>query len=61
MVRRLAKNGDSEKLFLDLETYIEGVPENFNMQDSHPSKTPAENNLKVMKATEVGQPVDETL
>ena len=31
------------------------------MQDSNPSKTPAENNLKLVKAAEVEQLVDETL
>ena len=38
-------NGDSEKIPLDQETYIESVLEKFSMQDSNSSKTPAENNL----------------
>ena len=54
-------NEDSEKITLDQETHIESVLENFSMQDSNPSKTPAENNLKLVKATEVEQLVDETL
>ena len=52
---------DSEKKALDQETYIESVLEKFSMQDSNPSKTPAENSLELMKATKVEQLVDETL
>ena len=52
---------DSEQIILDQETYIESVRKKFSMQDSNPSKTPAENKLKLMKATEVEQLVDETL
>ena len=54
-------NEDSEKITLDQETYIESVPEKFSTQGTKPSKTPAENNLKLMKASEVAQLVDETL
>ena len=54
-------NEDSEKITLDQETYIENVLEKFSMQDSNPSKTPAENNLKILKATDVEQLVDGTL
>ena len=50
--------GDSEKITLDQETYIERVRQKFSMQDSNPSKTPAANNLKVLKAPEVEQLVD---
>ena len=46
-------NVDSEKITLDQETYIESVLEKFSMRDSNPSKTPVENNLKLVKATEV--------
>ena len=53
-------NEDSEKITLDQETYIESVLEKISMQDSNPSKTLAENNLKLVKATEVEQRVDET-
>ena len=52
---------DSEKITPDQETYIESVLEKFSMQDSITSKTPAENNLKLVKATDVEQLVDETL
>ena len=52
---------DSEKITLDQETYIESVLEKFSTQDSNPSKTPAENNLKLVDATEGEQLVDETL
>ena len=54
-------NEDSEKLILDQETYIESILAKFSLQDSNPSKTPAENNLKLVKTTEVEQLVDETL
>ena len=54
-------NEDSEKITLDQETYIGSVLEKFSMHDSNPSKTPAENNFKIVKATEVRQLVDETL
>ena len=36
---------DCEKITLHQETYIENVLETFSMQDSNPSKTPAENSL----------------
>ena len=52
---------DSEKITLDQKTYIESVIEKFSMQDSNRSKTPAENNLKLIKATEDEQLVEETL
>ena len=52
---------DSEKITLDQQTHIESVLEKFSMQDSNPSKAPAENNLKLVKAAEVEQLVDETL
>ena len=54
-------NEDSEKITLDQETYIGSVLEKFSMQDSNPSKTQAENYLKLVKATEVEHLVDETL
>ena len=57
----MQKNEDSEKITLDQETYIESVLEKFSTQGSNPSKTPAENNLKLVKASEVTQLVDETL
>ena len=44
-------NGDSERITLDHEMYLESVWEKFSMHDSNPSKTPAENNLKLVKAT----------
>ena len=43
---------------LDQGTYIETVIEKFSMQDCNPSKTPAENNLKLVKATEDEQLID---
>ena len=46
----MQKNEDSVKITLDQQTYIESVLEKFSMQDSNPSKTPAENNLKLVKA-----------
>ena len=46
---------------LDQATYIETVIDNFSMQECNPSKTPAENNLKLVKATEVEQLIDQTL
>ena len=49
---------NSGKITLDQETYIESVLEKFSKQDSNPSKTPAENNLKLVKATDVEQLVD---
>ena len=61
MVLRHANKEDSEKITLDQQTYIESVSENFSMKDSNPSKTPAENHLKLVKAAEVGQLVNETL
>ena len=54
-------NEDSEKITLDQETYIASVLKKFSMQDINPSKTPAENNLKLVKAMEVEKLVDETL
>ena len=54
-------NEDSEKITLHQETYIENAEEKFSMQDSNPSKTPAENNLKLVKATDFEQLVDEKL
>ena len=44
-------NEDSEKITLDQQTYIESVIEKFSMQDSNPSKTPAENNIKLVIPT----------
>ena len=52
---------DSKKITLDQETYTESVLEKFSMQDTNPSKTPAENYLKLVKANETEQLVDETL
>ena len=54
-------NEDSEKITLDQETYIASVLKKFSMQDINPSKTPAENNFKLVKAMEVEKLVDETL
>ena len=56
----MQKNEDSEKITLDQERYIESVLEKFRIQDSNPSQTPAENNLRLVNATEVEQLVDET-
>ena len=53
----MQKNEYSKKT-LDEATYIESVLEKFSMQNSYPSKTPAENNLKLVKATEDEQLVD---
>ena len=57
----IQKNEHSEKTTLDQETYVESVPEKLGMQESNSSKTPAENNLKLVKATEVEPLVQETL
>ena len=46
---------------LDSEMYIESVLEKFNLQDNDPSKTPAQNNFKLVRAIEVEQLLDETL
>ena len=59
--RGMQINEDSENITLDQETYIGSGLEKFSMQDSSPSKAPAENNLKLVKATEIQQLVDETL
>ena len=45
---------------LDPENYIETVIEKVCMQDSNPSQTPTENNLKLVNATEDEQLTDET-
>ena len=52
---------DSEKIFLEQETYIESFLDKFSMQDSNPFKTLAENNPRLVKATKVEQIVNETL
>ena len=52
---------DSRKITLDQETYIESVLKKIGMQDSNPSESPAANNFKLVKATEVEHLVDETL
>ena len=52
---------ERNKLTLDQETYIESVIEKVSMQDSNPSKTPAENNLRLVKASESEALVDERL
>ena len=52
---------ERDKITLDQEKYIENVIEKFGMQDSNPSKTPAENNLKLVKAADNEQLVDEKL
>ena len=54
-------NEDSGRITLDQERYIESVSEKFSMQDNNLSKTAAENNFKLMEATEVEQLVDATL
>ena len=51
------ENSQTKDCSLDQEIYIE----NFSMQDSNPWKTPAENNLKLVKAPENEQLIDETL
>ena len=43
---------ENDKVTLDQEKYIESVIEKFGMQESNHSRTPAENNLKLVKATE---------
>ena len=48
-------------IILDQERYIESVIENFIMQQSNPSKRPAEKNSKLIKATEEQQLLEETL
>ena len=52
---------ERNKITLDQETYIESVIEKFSMQDSNPSKTPGENNLRLVKASESEPLVDERL
>ena len=52
---------ERNKITLDQETYIESVIGKFSMQDSNPSKTPAENNLRLVKASESEALVDERL
>ena len=52
---------ENDNVTLDQEKYIESVIEKFGMQDSNPSRTPAENNLKLVKATESETLVDERL
>ena len=56
----MQKSENTKKKTLDQKTYIESVQEKISMQGSNPSKTPAENNLELVKATEVEQLVDET-
>ena len=45
-------------LTLDQEQYTQNILEQFNMQDCEPSKTPAENNLKLEVAQEHSVRVD---
>ena len=52
---------DSEKITLDQKTCVGSLLKKFGKQDSNPSKTPAENKLRLVKATEVEQLKDETL
>ena len=52
---------ERNKITLDEETYIENVIEKFSMQDSNPSKKPAENNLRLVKASESEALDDERL
>ena len=40
---------ENDKVILDEEKYIESVIEKFGMQDSNPSRTPADNHLKLVK------------
>ena len=47
---RVTKHKDG--ITLDQETYIKQILETFGMQDCNPSKTPAENNLKLEIAKE---------
>ena len=48
-------------LTLDQETYVKTVIEKFSMQDSNPSRNPAQNNFKQAKAFEDEQLVDAIL
>ena len=57
----MQKDEDSGKIILDQQTYIESVLEKFSMQDSNPSKTQTENNLKLVKATEFEKLFHETV
>ena len=50
-----------DKISLDQQTYVKSVIEKFSMQDSNSSKTAAENNLSLAKATETEALVDERL
>ena len=52
---------ENGKVTFDREKYIESVIENFGIQYSNPSRTPAENNLKLVGATESETLVDERL
>ena len=56
---QISQNEDG--LTLDQETYIESVIEKFSMQGSNPSKTPAQNKHKLVKAIEDEQLIDATL
>ena len=56
---QISENKDC--LTLDQKTYIETVIEKFSMLESKPSKTPAEKNLKLVKAIEDEQSLDPTL
>ena len=40
---------ENDNVTLDQEKFIESVIEKFGMQDSNPSRTPAENNLKLVE------------
>ena len=51
----------TDKLSLDQKRYIESVIEKFSMEDSNPSKMPAVNNLRLVKATDGETMVDERL
>ena len=52
---------EKDCITLDQETYIETVIEKFSLQDFNPSKTPADKNLKLVKATEDEEIIDQTL
>ena len=50
---------ENDKVTFDQEKHFESVKEKFGMQESNPSRTPAENNLKLVEATGSETLVDE--
>ena len=57
----MQKSKGRDKIPLEQETYTERAIEKFSVQDSNTSKTPAENNLRLVKATDSETLVDERL